>query len=101
MEVGLGRIWMVRHYLESGEVFAVPPDPLMTPDDRPAIRGMALPAEVLARIHGENFRRIAGPAPKALDMELVKCELGRIAALVDASGGPVNPAQEIVGLLAL
>jgi len=101
MEVGLGRIWMVRNYLETDEVFPVPSDPLMVPDDRPPIRGMELPAEVLGKIYAGNFQRIVGPGPKALDMDLVTEELDRIAALVDAAGGATNPAREIGGLLAV
>jgi hypothetical protein len=101
MEVGLNRIWMVRNYLETGDVFPVPFDPLMTPDDRPAIRGMALPQEVLRKIYAGNFQRVAGAAPKALDIDLVRQEMERIAALVDGSGAPVNPARQVVGLLAV
>jgi predicted TIM-barrel fold metal-dependent hydrolase len=101
MEVGLGRIWMVRNYLETDETFAVPPDPLMTPDDRPAIRGMALPREVLAKIYSGNYQRLAGRAPKALDMDLVKAELDRLGALVEELGTPVNPAREVARSLAL
>jgi predicted TIM-barrel fold metal-dependent hydrolase len=100
MDVGQGRIWMVRNYLETGEVFDVPYDPLMTPDDRPAIRGMALPEEILAKIYTANFQRLAGAAPKVLDMDLVNQELERIAALTDASGASANPAREVLSSLA-
>lgn len=100
MDVGLGRIWMVRNYLETGEVFPVPYDPLMTPDDRPAIRGMQLRADVLTKIYSGNFQRLTGPAPKTLDMDLVNEELERLATLLDRSGAPANPAREIAGLLA-
>jgi len=57
---GPKRGWMVRHWLETGEEFEVPDDPLMTPDDRPALKGIALPAEALERIYAANFRRIVG-----------------------------------------
>jgi len=101
MEVGLGRNWMVRHYLEQGETFPVPPDPLMTPDDRPALQGMALPPEVLSKIYVGNFQRLAGPAPKLLNRSLVKEELERLARLVDATGAPTNPAREVTKALGL
>jgi hypothetical protein len=91
----------VRNYLETAEVFDVPYDPLMTPDDRPAIRGMALPSDVLGKIYAGNFQRLTAPEPKPLDMELVKEELERIAALVDASGGAVNPARDVARSLAI
>jgi len=100
MDVALGRIWMMRNYLETADVFPVPSDPLMTPDTRPRLRGMKLPADVLAKIYTANFRRIAGPVPKALDMDLVQEELERIATLVNASGAPANPAREVAALLA-
>jgi predicted TIM-barrel fold metal-dependent hydrolase len=100
MEVGQGRIWMVRNALETGEVFDVPYDPLMTPDDRPAIRGVALPPESLEKLYTANFQRLAGAAPKTLDMDLVNQELERMAALVDASGAPTNPAREVMESLA-
>ena len=40
---------MIRRFLETDDVFDVPDDPAMTPDDRPPLRGIALPREVLER----------------------------------------------------
>jgi len=100
MEVGQGRVWLVRNYLENAEVFDVPYDPLMTPDDRPAIRGMALSKETLAKIYRANFQRLAGAAPKPLDMDLVSEELERMVALIDMSDVPTNPAREVLVSLA-
>lgn len=99
MEVGQGRAWLVRNYLENADVFDVPYDPLMTPDDRPAVKGMALPKEILAKVYRANFQRLAGTVPKPLDMGLVNRELERLAALMDASGAPANPAREVLASL--
>lgn len=63
---GPKRGWMVRHWLETLDEFDVPDDPLMTPDDRPPLRGIGLPADALEKIYAANFHRIlghAGPAP--------------------------------------
>jgi predicted TIM-barrel fold metal-dependent hydrolase len=57
---GPKRGWMVRHWLETDDVFDVPDDPLMTPDDRPALRGIALGEAELERIYAANFLRILG-----------------------------------------
>jgi predicted TIM-barrel fold metal-dependent hydrolase len=57
---GPKRGWMVRHWLETDDEFDVPDDPLMTPDDRPALKGIALPADALEKIYAGNFQRILG-----------------------------------------
>jgi predicted TIM-barrel fold metal-dependent hydrolase len=57
---GPKRGWMVRHFLETDATFEVPDDPLMTPDDRPVLHGLALPAETLEKIYAGNFLRILG-----------------------------------------
>jgi len=38
----------------------VPDDPLMTPDERPALRGLALDEASLRQIYAGNFQRIVG-----------------------------------------
>jgi predicted TIM-barrel fold metal-dependent hydrolase len=74
---GPKRGWMVRHWLESDEEFDVPDDPLMTPDERPALKGVALPAEALRRIYAENFHRIVGRSqPRPLNEDAVEELLG-------------------------
>jgi predicted TIM-barrel fold metal-dependent hydrolase len=57
---------MIRRFLETDEPFDVPDDPAMAPDDRPPLRGIALPRDVLAKIYAANFRRVVGPAPRPL-----------------------------------
>ncbi|MEX0774681.1 MAG: GNAT family N-acetyltransferase [Phycisphaeraceae bacterium] len=62
---------MIRRFLETDEPFAVPQDPAMSPDDRPPLRGLALPTDALKQIYAGNFQRIvaAQPRPLAPDAE--------------------------------
>ena len=57
---------MIRRFLETDDAFPVPDDPAMQPDDRPPLRGLALPREVLVQIYAENFRRRVGTMPRPL-----------------------------------
>ncbi|MGB7160950.1 MAG: amidohydrolase family protein [Tepidisphaeraceae bacterium] len=57
---------MIRRFLETDDAFPVPDDPAMAPDDRPPLRGLALPRDVLVQIYGDNFRRRVGAAPRPL-----------------------------------
>jgi predicted TIM-barrel fold metal-dependent hydrolase len=51
---------MVRRFLETDDVFPVPDDPAMTPDDRPDLKGIHLPQPVLDDIFCKNFHRVIG-----------------------------------------
>jgi predicted TIM-barrel fold metal-dependent hydrolase len=64
---GRDRGMMIRRFLETGDVFAVPDDPAMTPDDRPPLRGIALPRAALEKIYAGNFRRVVGARPRPLN----------------------------------
>jgi len=58
---------MIRRFLETADEFPVPQDdPLMAPDDRPPLRGLELPRDVLRQIYAENFRRLVGEFPRPL-----------------------------------
>lgn len=57
---------MIRRFLETDDVFPAPDDPAMQPDDRPPLRGLALPRDVLAQIYAGNFRRRVGATPRPL-----------------------------------
>ena len=63
---GRDRGMMIRRFLETDDEFPVPDDPAMTPDDRPPLRGIALPTDVLRKIYADNFRRIVGDRPRPL-----------------------------------
>jgi predicted TIM-barrel fold metal-dependent hydrolase len=83
-DFGMGCGWsrdrgmMIRRFLETEEPYEVPDDPAMAPDDRPALRGIALPREVLRKIYVDNFVRLAGDRPRPLDMS--KCKPWMCAA---------------------
>jgi hypothetical protein len=63
---------MVRRFLETDDVFPVPEDPAMTPDERPDLHGFKLPADVLRKIMSANFHRVVKrESPKPLDKDLV------------------------------
>lgn len=71
---------MVRRFLETDDVFPVPDDPAMTPDDRPELHGLQLPVEVLEMIEYRNFRRVAGrTTPRPLDFDAADEALRRLA----------------------
>ena len=90
------RIWVVRNFLETAEVFHVPTDEsLFWPDHREMIQGIALPKDVLNKLYRENFCRIVSPDPKRLDPALVMAELNRLTALQDALCAPRNTARRV------
>jgi hypothetical protein len=72
---GRDRGMMIRRFLETDDVFDVPEDPAMTPDDRPPLRGLGLPRDVLRKIYGDNFRRVVGDRPRKLSRDCVATEL--------------------------
>jgi predicted TIM-barrel fold metal-dependent hydrolase len=73
-DFGMGLGWhkdrgmMIQRFLETTDTFDVPNDPLMQPDERPALRGLDLPEPVLQKIYVENFRRVIGTKPKPLNL---------------------------------
>jgi len=94
------RIWVVRNFLETDEVFHVPTDDrLFWPDHRTMIKGIALPEEALRSIYADNFRRLTSDQPRPLDRDLVVEEVHRIAALCDALGASPNPARGVAAHL--
>jgi hypothetical protein len=66
----LGRARAVRTFLET-EVAFTPPEGLdhWLQPDLPALRGLALPVEILTKLYRSNFERLYGPAPAPLDLE--------------------------------
>jgi hypothetical protein len=63
---GRDRGMMIRRFLETDDLFEVPDDPAMTPDDRPPLHGIALPREALKLIYVANFCRVVGARPRPL-----------------------------------
>lgn len=66
---------MIRRFLETDQTYPVPDDPAMQPDDRPPLRGLALPRDVLRRIYGDNFRRRVGATPRLLSIKREEVKL--------------------------
>ena len=94
VEEGRVRAGIVFRWLESGDVFRVPAgaDFLLGPPEDGVIRGMSLPEEVLTRIYRENFIRLVGAEPRALDVERAIAECRRLAGIAEALSG--RPAAE-------
>jgi hypothetical protein len=71
--------------------------------DLPALRGLALPREVLVKIYRANVERLYGPAPAALDLE-AGLELTRqmAEALDERAGWRADPnhARQAMDILA-
>lgn len=94
VEQGRFRAGIVFRWLESDDTFRVPEEAdflLGSPEDG-IIRGMSLPDDVLARIYHDNFARLAGPEPKALNAAAAIEECERLAAIAEATSG--MPAGE-------
>ncbi|MBN1873760.1 MAG: amidohydrolase family protein [Anaerolineae bacterium] len=88
------RAGIVFRWLESEDTFHVPEeaDFLLGPPEDGTIRGMALPVEVLTRIYRDNFIRLAGSVPCALNVSLAVEECRRLAAMAEVFSG--TPAAE-------
>jgi len=98
----LGRAWVVRNFLESGEVFDAPEGMgHWLGMDAEGFHGIALPRDVLEKIYRANFERVFGPAPAPLNRDAALVELERLAAVMDAqAGAPVeSPARQVAGWL--
>jgi len=88
------RAGIVFRWLESEDTFRVPEDAdfLLGPPEDGVIRGMSLPDEVLDKIYRENFTRLAGAEPKALNVGAAVEECEQLAAIAEAMSG--KPAAE-------
>ncbi|PIZ45080.1 MAG: hypothetical protein COY42_12875, partial [Armatimonadetes bacterium CG_4_10_14_0_8_um_filter_66_14] len=83
------RAGLVTRWLETDDEYRVPDeaDFLLGPPEDGLMRGLSLPADVLARIYRGNFERLAGSRPILLDRSLAAEECDRIAAEIDALAG--------------
>jgi hypothetical protein len=64
---------MVRRFLETDDLFPVPDDPAMTPDDRPDLHGLKLPSDVVEKIESRNFHRVIGrTSPRPLEIPTLR-----------------------------
>ena len=94
VEQGRIRAGIIFHWLESEDTFRVPAaaDFLLGPPEDGLIRGLSLPADVLAKIYYGNFVRLVGSEPHALNVERAIEECERLAAIAEALSG--RPAAE-------
>ncbi len=95
------RAGIVFRWLESADTFHVPPtaDFLLGPPEDGIIRGMTLPDDVLAKIYRDNFTRIAGTQPRALNVSKAVEVCEWLAATAEAmSSAP--PAETEAGQVA-
>lgn len=77
------RVGIIKRWLETGEEYRVPleADELLGPPEDGVIRGLSLPGDVLEKIYRRNFERIAGGAPRPLDVGLAAEECRRLASV--------------------
>ena len=99
------RAGIIYRWLESGDTFRVPAgaDFLLGPPEDGVIRGMQLPDDVLHRIYRGNFERLAGKAPKPLDIAAAAeacAELAEIAAAMSGKPAPQTQAGSVAAMLA-
>jgi predicted TIM-barrel fold metal-dependent hydrolase len=98
VEQGRLRAGIVMHWLETEDTFRIPrgTDVLLGPPEEGLIRGVSLPADVLAKIYHDNFYRLAGTEPRALDVQraIVECERLAITdgAILDKSASETEAA---------
>ena len=78
------RAHTIRRWLETDEMFDVPADadPYLGSGEGGPLVGLALPADVLAKIYAGNFERLTGPSPRPLDIEAAEAECRRVARIV-------------------
>ncbi|MFC1716746.1 amidohydrolase family protein [Candidatus Poribacteria bacterium] len=96
VEEGRIRAGLVFRWLESDDTFRVPEeaDFLLGPPEDGLIRGLSLPEDVLTNIYRDNFARLAGMEPRALDIEKAVEECERLNAIAAAlSSEPVGETE--------
>ncbi|TFH04007.1 MAG: hypothetical protein E4H09_04290, partial [Spirochaetales bacterium] len=91
---GTARAGILYRWLETDDTFRVPEtaDFLLGPPEDGIIRGLSLPDGVLNRIYRDNFTRIAGAEPVALQTGRAIEECERIGAIAYAMSG--TPADQ-------
>ena len=94
VEEGRFRAGIIYRWLESEDTFRVPDgaDFLLGAPEDGVIQGLSLPEDVLDKIYGGNFARLAGDEPRALNVSLAIQECERLAGIAQALSG--QPAAE-------
>jgi predicted TIM-barrel fold metal-dependent hydrolase len=84
-----GKVDMMRRFLETSDHFDA--DPLVQREGW--VQGIDLPTDVLLKIYRDNFCRLVGERPAALDLALASEECRRLAALFDR-----NLGEDLMGM---
>ena len=94
VEQGRIRAGLVFRWIESEDTFRVPEaaDFLLGPPEDGIIHGMSLPTDVLTKIYHDNFVRLVGVEPRALNIDRAIEECERLAAMAKVLSG--KPAAE-------
>jgi len=94
VEEGRFRAGIIFRWLETEGTFRVPAgaDFLLGPPEDGLIRGMSLPTDVLTKIYHDNFARLVGAEPRALNVAKATEECERLAVIAGALSG--KPAAE-------
>ncbi len=99
IEEAVYRAGIVFRWLESEDTFRVPKgaDFLLGQPEDGIVHGLALPDEVLTKIYRGNITRLAGDAPRPLDVGRAIAECTRIGAI--AQGMSNTPAEDTEAVL--
>ena len=94
VQEGRFRTGILYRWLESADTFHVPSgaDFLLGPPEDGLIRGMSLPEDTLLKIYAQNFTRMVGGEPSALNVGRVVKECEHLAGLAEVLSG--TPAAE-------
>jgi hypothetical protein len=86
VEEGRFRAGIIYRWLESEDTFRIPQgaDFLLGAPEDGVVHGLSLPKDVLIRIYVGSFARLAGEAPRALNVPLAIQECGRLADIAQA-----------------
>jgi hypothetical protein len=86
---------MVRHFLETEDVFEVPDDPFMLPDDRHTLHGIGISAEARANIYSRNAIRLFGETPAPVDDAACRILCDRLIASAARRGATDAAAEKL------
>lgn len=105
VEEGRFRAGIIYRWLESEDTFRIPQgsDFLLGAPEDGVVHGLSLPEDVLAEIYGGNFARLAGEAPRALNVPLAIQECARLADIAQAMSdipAAATEAGKVASLLA-
>jgi hypothetical protein len=91
---------MVRRFLETDDIFPVPNDPVMTPDERPDLHSLGLPPDAVEQIASANFYRVVGrTTPLALNAPSVRRAMRELIARSEMHEYDAETAKQVLNEL--